>query len=86
MKLYVLVDPNLYQAQRAVQAAHAVAEYMKLHPDTKWDNGTLVLLKAKNIEEEAKTADAIFTEPYWDNRITAVAKLGKDLYPNYKLL
>lgn len=45
-KLYVIVDKNLPINIQAVQSAHAVAEFMKLHPATMWENGTLVMLKA----------------------------------------
>lgn len=72
-KLYILVDQNLSPSQRAVQAAHAVAEYLLTHRDTEWDNGTLVLLKVPDLEPWLKHADAIFREPDLDNRITAIA-------------
>lgn len=45
-KLYVVVDKSLPISVQAVQAAHAVAEFMKQHPTTAWKNGTLVMLKA----------------------------------------
>lgn len=72
-KLYILVDQFLAPSKRAVQAAHAVAEYLLLHPDTEWDNGTLVLLKVPDIENWVQHADAVFREPDLDNRVTAVA-------------
>ena len=86
MKLYVLVDPTLSRSQRAVQAAHAVAQYLIDNPNTSWDNGTLVVLKAEDINNEALNADSIFKEPDLNNRITAITKLGCNLYQNHVLL
>ena len=49
-KLYVIVRKDLSPSQRTVQAAHAVAEYMKQNPDTEWPNGTLVVLASKGLD------------------------------------
>ena len=43
-KLYVYVDANLSDSQKAVQSAHAVAQFQKDHPTAPWVNGTLVLM------------------------------------------
>jgi peptidyl-tRNA hydrolase len=43
-KLYVLIRKDMSKSQQAVQAGHAVAEYLLKRPNTKWDNGTLVYL------------------------------------------
>jgi hypothetical protein len=43
-KLYVLVRKDLPKNYQAVQAGHAVAEYLLKNPKTKWNNGTLVYL------------------------------------------
>lgn len=86
MKLYVLVDKTLPWQHRAVQAAHAVAEYMKQNPNTPWYNGTLVLLGSDNIEQDAQLCDTIWREPYWKNRITAAASLKGELWRSHKLL
>jgi len=86
MKLYVLVDPSLSKSQKAVQTAHAVAQYLIDNPNTDWDNGTLVVLKARDIDREAAYADSIFREPDLENKITAITKLGNNLYPDYVLL
>lgn len=87
MKLYVLIRKDLSISQRAVQAGHAVAEFCKLHPNTKWNRettGTLVYLAVDNEKELTTwlrscaeyTDVAPFYEPYWGNSLTAFAALG----------
>lgn len=46
-KLYVICDNTLSEPQKAVQSAHAVAQFMKEHPIAPWTNGTLVLLQTE---------------------------------------
>ena len=87
-KLYVLVRKDLSRSQQAVQAGHAVAEYLKQHPNTEWQNGTLVYLvvynerhladMAKQLLGEGYAAKDIvgFHEPDRDNEMTAFAVLG----------
>lgn len=51
MKLFVLLRKDMPAIQKAVQAGHAVAEYLKKHTSTSWSNGTLVLLGVDSVEE-----------------------------------
>ena len=50
-KLYVLVRKDLSKSQQAVQAGHAVAEFLLRGPSTFWGNGTLVYLGVHNETE-----------------------------------
>lgn len=85
-KLYVIVDKTLSKSQQTVQACHAVAEFMLKHPD-RWPNHTLVILAGEPDEMEhwsdwldnvVGSVAVPFREPYWNNRLTAVAAHGCD--------
>lgn len=81
-KLYTIVRKDLKgHGQRAVQAAHSVAEYLLKNPNTTWDNGTIVLLTIWDEESlvdfgELLTSKGInfemFREPDLDNQFTAL--------------
>jgi peptidyl-tRNA hydrolase len=79
-KLYVCVRKDLSHSQRAVQAGHALAEYML--NSSEWKNSTLVYLGVKGLNqlenlkrklEYAEIEHYAFTEPDLDNQITALA-------------
>lgn len=87
MKLYILVDAYLPSKHKAVQAGHAVAEFLRLNPNTPWENGTLVYLKSYDLASDSRKCDVLWREPYWEDRLTAAACLGQDeLWVNHKLL
>lgn len=77
MKMYILVRNDLSNSQKAVQAGHALAEYLQRRPDTQWKNGTLVYLKVRNEEElldwHSKLDCIGFREPDKNNELTALA-------------
>lgn len=89
-KLYVITRTDLSKSQQAVQAGHALAEYLLMNEDSnEWDNGTLVYLKVKDEEElysltrsleRSKISCTVFREPDFGGQLTAVASLGSNDY------
>ena len=87
-KLYVLIRKDLSKSQQAVQAGHAVAEWVLHSPDkSKWTNGTLIYLSVKSEKDLKKWAYKLalrniefeeFFEPDLNNDVTALATLGND--------
>lgn len=87
-KLYIVVDPSLSTSQKAVQAAHAAAEFQKMYPLAPWVNGTLILMTIKKEHLKShwgsKPLDEIchgvfktvWRESDMDNKVTAVAILN----------
>jgi hypothetical protein len=79
-KLYVLVRTDMPWPVRAVQAGHAVAEYMKV--GGLWKNNTLVYLRVKNLQELTAAYNLMndygqwpicYKEPDFDLEMTAFA-------------
>jgi len=85
-KLYVIVSEKLHPSQQAVQAGHAVAEFLRKNKYTQWSNGHLIYLKEAprydgNMRpyyglEYGAGEFAQFTEPDLDNKVTAYAVFG----------
>ena len=50
-KLYIIVRKDLSPSQRAVQAGHAVAEFLLRGPNFRWNNGTLIYLGVKGLKQ-----------------------------------
>ena len=95
-RLYALVRKDLTPGQRAVQASHAIAEFLLRGPKTEWDNGTIVLLGVED-EGELKTwatwleikgkPYAAFKEPDIGNQMTALATVdGGSVFQRLALL
>lgn len=92
MRLYVLVRKDLQPSYQAVQAGHAVAEFMLEH--TLWKNSYLIYLGVKHERELEKwlyksreLPHAIFREPDIDNEMTAIAVLAEtDTFKRLNLL
>ncbi len=81
-KLYVIVRKDLSISQRAVQAGHAVAEFLLHGPFSRWSNGTLIYLGVKglnqleNIKRNLQRDGIVyieFKEPDLNNETTAIA-------------
>lgn len=87
-KLYILIREDLKSVEyKAVQAGHAVAQFLIDHPDDDWNNDYLIYVKVKDEErlkiwnmklkdKGAKTAP--FYEPDLNNQMTALASRFKD--------
>jgi hypothetical protein len=91
--MYVLVRNDLPGAQPAVQAGHALAEFLLKHriDPGEWRNGTLVYLAVPNeftlqmwqeILESKKIRHSYFEEPDIGGQMTAVCVLD---YPDQSL-
>ena len=80
--MFVIVRKDLTKSQQAVQAGHALAEYLLKGPATNWQNGTLIYLGVKgltqleNLKHKFEMYDIPymeFREPDLNNEITAIA-------------
>jgi len=93
-RLYVLVRKDLPESYRAVQAGHAVAEWL-LH-DQSWRNETLIYLTVANESSLYRWADKLdrkeikwigFKEPDIGNQLTAIASVSDGrIFRNLELL
>jgi len=81
-KMYVLIRDDLSPSQKAVQAGHALAEFLMRGPRHQWTNGTLIYLRAKNENhlkkwaqrlEDQKLGYSLFRERDLGGEITALA-------------
>lgn len=87
-KLYIVVSDKLHPSQQAVQAGHAVAEFLRKNPYTQWANGHLIYLKdapSTYANGDMKpgwgmrygvSQYAEFIEPDLGHKITAYASFG----------
>jgi hypothetical protein len=82
MKLYVIVRKDLSTSQQAVQAGHALAEFLLHGHFSRWQNGTLIYLGVKGLRQlenikHKLSMDGIsfseFKEPDLNNETTAIA-------------
>ena len=81
-KLYLIVRRDLTPSQTAVQAGHAVAEYLLHSRFSRWQNETLIYLGVKGLKQleflkykfdcnEIEYTE--FREPDLNNEVTAIA-------------
>ena len=91
-KLYILIDKNLDPIYGAVQAGHAVAEWLIRHGQDKWKNEYLIYLKA-DLEDIcdnylklycAKDKESYFYEPDLDGKLTTIAIHENDMNDRLK--
>lgn len=80
-KLYCIARKDLSKSQQGIQAGHAMAEFILRHPETHWDNGILVYLKASKEElesllQELGSRATPFYEEDLGGELTAIAALG----------
>jgi len=100
MKMFVLVRKDLSNIQKAVQAGHAVAEFLLKFPyknQYNWNNETLVYLAVKDKNElswwehklhKKSIAHISFKEPDLNDEPTALAAVtgSEDIFKKLKLL
>ncbi len=98
-KLYVLVSNKLNPIYGAVQGGHAIAQFLLEHPDSEWQNHTVVYLSC-DIEHMKRKIQNMFTgefnckeisffyEPDLGNELTAIAvyKIPQKYVRRLKLL
>jgi hypothetical protein len=79
-KLFVIVRKDLNPSQRAVQAGHALAEYML--NSSRWKNSTLIYLGVRSLRQLENLKRRLeyeeiehypFYEPDLNNQMTAIA-------------
>jgi len=92
--LYVVVRKDITPSQRAVQAGHALAEYML--NSSRWKNKTLVYLGVRDLRRLHRIKDKLeyeeiehypFYEADLDNQLTAIASdTSSTIFKNLNLL
>jgi len=98
-KLFVVVRTNLQKSSPAVQAGHAVAQFILENPDSDWKNSHLIYLKVRNLQDLKElhhwiqksypaTTIVNFTEPDLNNELTAIAfyNVSDNIFANLRLL
>ena len=94
-RLYVLTRKDLPGSHAAVQAGHAVAEWL-LHDSASWKNEYLIYLGVRNQDDLEHWGDKLtrknikwvgFREPDRDYELTAIATTcNKKIFSNLTLL
>jgi len=94
--LFILTRRDISTEQQSVQSGHAVAQYLLTHPNTEWNNGTLIYLGVNNIEDLHKWIHKMhlwkvsyicFHEPDMNNEITSVASVhDRSFFKNLRTL
>jgi hypothetical protein len=95
-RLYILVRKDLESSYRAVQAGHAVAEWLLHDHAQTWRNSTLIYLGVKDENSLVRWSEKLdmrslkwvgFKEPDIGNELTALAvECDGKMFRNLKLL
>jgi hypothetical protein len=89
VKLFVLVRKDLEPRHQAVQAGHAVAQWVLDFGGKKWNNETLVYVNVDNETDllnwmwkmdVTQRSFSAFREPNFNNQTTAAACLSNDSF------
>lgn len=97
-KLYVLVSNKLVPIYGAVQGGHVIAQFLIEHPNSEWQNDTVVYLSCdldkfinqmkRRLYISKDEEMSVFKEPDLNNQITAIAcyKIPQNYVRHIKLL
>lgn len=87
-RLYILIREDLSNAQKAVQAGHAIAQWMiEHHHKHEWHNGTLIYLTVPDeqvltewfeVAQIKQLPCSCFREPDMNDQMTAIAILADE--------
>lgn len=79
-KLFIILDAFVGGGHKIAQTGHGVAAFCLKCPELarEWNNNYIIVKKAKDLEAWLPEADALFSEPYWQNRVTAVAAFREE--------
>lgn len=87
-RMYAVVRDDLVRPQKAVQAGHAISEFLLKNSDHGWKNGTLIYLAVPNLKSLSLFCEKLekegvkfskFIEPDIGDQLTAIAAVSDGL-------